>query len=173
MSLLHPLLQSLVGGDRRSIGESNRAVSAVFENPALIDVLFQGLETPDPVLRMRCADAIEKVTARRPAILLPYKKAILQRLSRMEQQQVRWHIAPMLARLPLTEAEEDHVVALLLSFTIGSSSIVKTMSMQALADIALRSPRWLPPIKQHIEELSVMGTPAMKARSRKLLTLLA
>jgi len=48
----------------------------------------------------------------------------------------------MLAPLPLTEAEEGTVVELLLSYTNDRSSIVKTMSMQALADIALRSRRW-------------------------------
>ena len=170
---MHPLLHTLSRGDRRSVGESNRAVLAVLECPELIGVLFQGLETPDPILRMRCADAIEKVTANRPELLLPFKKTILNRLSKLEQQEVRWHVAPMLARLPLTEAEEVTVVNVLLGYTNDRSSIVKTLSMQALADIALRSHRLLPEIKQHIEELSIIGTPAMKARSKKLLKSLA
>ncbi len=170
---MHALLQSLSGGDRRSVGESNRAVMAVLEKPELIAVLFQGLEVSDPVLRMRCADAIEKVTAKLPELLVPYKKKILRHLSKIEQQEVRWHIAPILARLPLTETEELAVVNLLLSYTNDHSSIVKTMSMQALADIALRSHRLLPEVTQHIEELSVIGTPAMKARGKKLLKSLA
>ncbi len=66
---MYPLLKSLSGGDQRSVGESNRAASAVFENPEWIDVLFQGLETSNAVLCMRCADAIEKVTDKLPALL--------------------------------------------------------------------------------------------------------
>ena len=170
---MHPLLHTLSRGDRRSVGESNRAVLAVLEYPELIGVLFQGLETADPALRMRCADAIEKVTANRPELLLPFKKTILNRLSKLEQQEVRWHVPPMLARLPLTEAEEVTVVNVLLGYTNDRSSIVKTLSMQALADIALRSHRLLPGIKQHIEALSIIGTPAMKARGKKLLKSLA
>lgn len=166
---MHPLLQSLSGGDRRSIGESNRAVSAVLEKPELIGVLFQGVESSDPVLRMRCADAIEKITSKRPELLVPFKKKVLIQLSKVEQQEVRWHVAPMLARLPLTKDEEKTVMNLLLSYAKDRSSIVRTMSMQALADIALRSHRLLPEIRRHIEELSVTGTPAMKARSKKLL----
>jgi hypothetical protein len=123
---MHALLQSLSGGDRRSVGESNRAVSAVLENHELIDVLFQGLETSDPVLRMRCADAIEKVSVKLPELLLPYKERLFHRLSKIEQQEVRWHVAPMLARLPLTEGEELAVVDLLLCYTNDRSSIVKT-----------------------------------------------
>lgn len=170
---MHPLLKILAGGDRRSVGESKRAASAVLENPELIGVLFQGIETSDPVLRMRCADAIEKITVKRPDLLVPFKETILNRLTKIEQQEVRWHVAPMLARLPLTDVEETTVVNLLLSYTNDRSSIVKTMSMQALADIALRSHRFLPEIKQHIEELSIIGTLAMKARGKKLLRLLA
>jgi hypothetical protein len=71
----------------------------------------------------------------------------------------------------LTEGEEGAVVNLLLSYTNDRSSIVKTMAMQALTDIALRNRRRIPEIRQHIEELSVIGTPAMKARSKKLLAL--
>ena len=170
---MHELLKSLSGGDRRSVGESNLVASAVLEDPKLIAVLFQGVEASDPVLRMRCADAIEKVTAKCPDLLVPYKKLILQRLTKIEQKEVRWHVAPMLARLPLTESEETAAVSLLLSYTSDRSSIVKTMSMQALADIALRSHRLLPEITQHIEELSNIGTPAMKARGRRLLQSLA
>ncbi len=170
---MHALLQSLSGGDRRSVGESNRAVSSVLENPELIGVLFEGVESSDPVLRMRCADAIEKITAIRPKHLVPFKKGLLNRLSRVERQEVRWHVASMLARLPLTKTEENTVVNLLLSYTNDRSSIVKTMSMQVLADIALRSSRLLPEITQHIKELAVIGTPAMKARSKKLLKALS
>lgn len=169
---MHPLLQSLSGGNRRSVGESNRAALRVLEHPELIGVLFEGVESANPVLRMRCADAIEKATASRPELLVPFKKAILNRLSKVAQQEVRWHVAPMLARLPLTKTEENAVVDLLLSYTNDRSSIVKTMSMQALADIGLRSNRLRPEIMQHIKELAVIGTPAMKARGKKLLTAL-
>jgi len=170
---MHTLLQSLSGGDRRSVGESDRAASSVLENPKLIGVLFEGLESSDPVLRMRCADAIEKVTASHPERLVPFKKIILNRLSKVEQQEVRWHVAPVLARLLLTKTEENTVVNLLLSYTNDRSSIVKTKSMLVLADITLRSSRLLPAITQHIKELAVIGTPAMKARSNKLLKVMA
>ena len=166
---MHALLKSLSGGDRRSVGESDRAVEIVKKRPELIGVLFQGVESSDPVLRMRCADAIEKATARSPGLLVPYKKTLLHTLSSVEQPEVRWHVAPMLARLPLSAAEERSVLDLLLGYMGDRSSIVKTMAMQALADIAIRSPGHLPEVGRHIEELTASGTPAMKARGRKLL----
>lgn len=62
---MHPLLKMLEGGDRRSIGRSNQAVARALEAPALIDVLFDGMVSDDPLLRMRCADAAKKVSAAR------------------------------------------------------------------------------------------------------------
>ena len=165
---MHALLKMLSGGDRRSIGQSNRVASMIIDEPDLFSILFDGLATTDPVLRMRCADAAEKVTACHPEYLLPFKKVLLEKLSMDEQQEIRWHVAPMLARLPLSKVEEDRVVNILLGYTNDRSSIVKTTAMQALADMALRSKRLCPDVLQHIQELTVIGTPAMKARGRIL-----
>jgi len=167
--LNHPLLKSLSGGDLRSIGASNQVVTEVLAQPDLISVLFNGVESSDPVIRMRCADVIEKVSAMHPELLLPFKNTILQRLTKVQQQEVRWHVAAILPRLPLTKAEVNSVVNVLLSFTNDRSSIVKTMSMQALADIAMQHQHLRPSIKQHIEELTQTGTPGMQARGKKLL----
>jgi hypothetical protein len=86
----------------------------------------------------------------------------MQKYSKIEQQEVRWHVAPMLARLSLSNKEETAVVNLLLSFTNERSSIVRTMAMQALTEIGPRNRQQLPIIEKHIQELSVIGTPAMK-----------
>jgi hypothetical protein len=75
----------------------------------------------------------------------------------------------MLARLPLSDAEAASVMGMLLRYTNDRSGIVKTMAMQALADLALLHPELLAEARQHIEERAVIGTPAMKARGRKLL----
>ncbi len=169
---MHELLASLTGGDRRSIGEANRAAAIVKEHPELIVVLFEGLTSEDPVLRMRCADAIEKASAGRPELLVPYKTKLLREFSKIEQAEVKWHVAQMLVRLPLSDAETQEAVDMLLNYTNDRSSILKTHAMQALADFALRERKRVPEIKKHVEELIVIGTPAMKARGRKLLKLL-
>lgn len=46
---------------------------------------------------------------------------------------------------------------------------MKTFAMQALADLARRDPKLLPAVTLHLRELTVIGTPAMKARGKKLL----
>ncbi len=170
---MHPLLRSLSGGDRRSVGESNRAAALVLEHPELIDVLFRGLDSDEAVLRMRCADAIEKATVTRPELLVPYKDALRHRFSKIEQPDVRWHVVALLARLPLSETEAVDTARGLLAFSNDHSRIVRTLTMQALVDIALRHRGLLPEVTGHIRELTVIGTPAMKARGKRLLRALA
>jgi hypothetical protein len=144
-------------------------VTIVLGKPDLFDVLFQGLENSDPILRMRCADAIEKITVCRPELLAPYRNKLIGALSKIEQQEVRWHVAPLLTRLQLSRSEEAAVIKILLSYTNDRSSILKTMAIQALADIAIRNPRYLAIVEQRIAELQVTGTPAVKSRCKSLL----
>ncbi len=103
---MHAILKMLQGGDRRSIGRSNEVAAMVLEQPGLFDVLISGIALNDPLVRIRCADAAEKVTVQHPEYLRPYKRTLLEEYSRIEQKEVRWHVAAMLARLPLTENEK-------------------------------------------------------------------
>ncbi len=96
------LLKKLEGGDRRSIGRADELVTEVLDKPALIGELFEGMLGDDPILRMRCADALEKITANHPEYLKPYKATLLQQVALIDQQEVRWHVAQMLPRLDLT-----------------------------------------------------------------------
>ena len=57
------LLLSLQGGDRRSIGAVPLVVRKVLAQPRLFAVVFDGMCEPDPLVAMRCADAVEKITA--------------------------------------------------------------------------------------------------------------
>ena len=110
---MHPILQKLTGSDRRSIGKSNPVVTQVLKNPRLFRVVFEGMLDADPIVRMRCADATEKITAQRPELLRPCKRTLIQSVAKIEQPEVRWHVAQMFSRLALTPCEHRAVVAIL------------------------------------------------------------
>ena len=163
------VLRKLEGGDRRSIGRVSEVVVEVLDNPTLFDVLFEGMLSDDPVLRMRCADAIEKITAKRPELLQPYKEKLIQVVARINQQEVRWHVAQMFSRLELGRDERRVVVEILLNYLGDKSRIVKTFSIQALADIAEVDSSFRLQVVDLIEELTRSGSPAVNSRARKLL----
>jgi hypothetical protein len=166
---MHPILKKLSGGDRRSIGRSNEVVAEVLTRPALLRHVFEGLAGDDPVLRMRAADALEKITAQRPELLQPFKTRLLAVAGESDQQEVRWHLALMIPRLKLTRRERAVAVDIVFDYLRDRSSIVKTFAMQALADLASQDASLRAQILPLLEELTAIGTPAMRARGRKLL----
>lgn len=165
---MHFLLHKLEGGDHRSIGRSEEVMADILESPALFSVLVAGLSVDDPIIRMRAADAMEKISLIHPEYLLPHKKLLIGLASSSAQKEVRWHLAQMLPRLKLGKKEKRPVAGILLEYSGDNSSIVKTFAMQALTDIARQTPEFLPTVLVHLKELTLTGTPAMKARGRKL-----
>jgi hypothetical protein len=163
------VLHKLAGGDRRSIGRVDEVVADVLNDPALFDAVFAGMLHADPVIRMRAADAAEKITAQRPEYLEPYKKKLIQQIAKIDQQEVRWHVAQMLPRLQLTKRERTSAVKILMGYLGDKSTIVKTFSMQALADLAQQDPALRPQVIPVLEKLTRTGSPAMKSRGRILL----
>lgn len=159
----------LKSGDRRSIGNSNRVSKLALDDPDIFESLVRGMSHQDPLIAMRCADAAEKASLSRPSLLNPYKAEVLSLLSSATQPEVRWHIAQMLPRLPLSFAQVRKSFLKLLTYTNDGSSIVKTFAMQALHDLALKNPELTKEALLHIRELVATGTPAMKARGKKLI----
>lgn len=163
------ILRKLEGGDRRSIGRSNEVVAEVLSCPELFGALFAGLSVDDPVVRARAADALEKISAIHPKYLHPYRAALIGELARCGQKEVRWHVAQMLPRLQWNSGERQVVYRILAGYLRDSSSIVKTFAMQGLADFTTQAPERRHAVLRQLQNLIAHGTPAMRARGRKLL----
>ena len=75
----------------------------------------------------------------------------------------------MLPRIKLTKAERKRVFELLLTYLEDKSRIVKTSTMQALAEVAIQDNSYLIKVQELLKNLTKEGSPAMKARGKKLL----
>ena len=167
------LLSLLKGGNRRTIGRADEVAARVAGNPKLFGTLIAGLWSADAGLRMRAADAAEKVTRKNRRVLQPYKQELLGLLAEAEQQELRWHLAVMIPRLVLNAKERQRAAALLNGYLKDRSSIVRTFALQGLADLAEGDPSMRAKVMEISQEAGRSGTPAMRARSRKLLARLA
>jgi hypothetical protein len=166
---MYELLKRLTGGDRRSIGRAGEVVAAVLGEPSLFGVLFGGLFSEDALIRMRAADALEKITVKHPEWLQPYKEQLIRLVARSQEQEVRWHVAQMFPRLQTSQEERAAMVAILLDYLGDKSRIVKTFAMQALADLAEQDASLRPEVVRVLEAHTRTGSPAMQSRGRKLL----
>jgi len=163
------ILRKLRGGDRRSIGRADEVVEDIRMDPTLFETLFYGMQDRDPIVRMRSADAVEKLTVKHPDYLIPYKKVLLEEIARSQQQEVRWHLAQIFPRIKWKAVERKKIIDLLTEYLEDKSKIVKTFSMQALADFARSDLKLRPHVIQIIEDLIKTGSPAVKSRGKKLL----
>ena len=105
---MHAILIKLQGGDRRSIGKADEVVDHVLGSLPLFEELINGLFADDPVIRMRTADAVEKITLIKPDLLHPHKKKLIRLAGDTEQQEVRWHMAQILPRLILKSDDKNN-----------------------------------------------------------------
>jgi hypothetical protein len=163
------ILALLTGGDRRSIGRSDQVAAMVSKEPRLFPKLIAALWSENPLIRMRAADAAEKVTRNNPELLQPYKKELLGLTAEATEQELRWHLAAMVPRLLLNAKERQLAVSLLHRYLEDRSSIVKTFALQGLADFAAQDHCIRSTVMETLRQAARNGTAAMKARSRKLL----
>jgi hypothetical protein len=159
----------LRGGDRRSIGRSEEVAELVLKEPKRFGELIECLWNEDPLVRMRAADAAEKLTVSCPELLKPYKRELLGLLAEAEQIELRWHLAMMVPRLVLSRAQSERAAVSLRRYLEDRSSIVKTCALQGLVDLSWQNPNLREAAREVVEESLRRGTAAMKARARKLL----
>ncbi len=144
----------------------------MLSNPGLFAELMVGMQHPDPVIRMRAADAAEKVSARHPDYLSPYKHELLYQIAQSTQQEERWHVAQMLPRLALTVDEQAAAVTLLHTYLNDPSAIVQTFALDALATFAQRDPTLRPEVTRLLHQAQAAERAAVRARAKKLLAAL-
>jgi hypothetical protein len=163
------ILSRLQGGDRRSIGNVGEVVAAVRKKPDLFKDLVAGLFDNDPVVRMRAADALEKISVEKPESLQPFKTELIRLARQTQQQELRWHAAQMIPRLKLTPKETATVTDIFFDYLKDKSKIVVTFAMQALSDLALKEDAASARVIRAIEKLTRTGSPAIQSRGKKLL----
>jgi hypothetical protein len=167
-----PVLKYLTGGDRRSIGGAERAARLVTAQPSLFKDLLIEMFSNDLLVCMRAADAVEKVTRRRPHLLQRHKEELLVLAEETAQKELQWHLAQMLPRLELTAKERRRAAVAMEKYLESESSIVRACALQALYELSGSSPGLRARAEKLLLDASRTGTPAMRARARKLLVLL-
>lgn len=137
----HAIERMLSGGDPRSLGRAEEAVADVLQHPERFDALFACVFAADETVRMRAADAVEKVLRQRPELALPYRERLLADVAAIAQPSVQWHLAQILARVELTPAQRDRAIGILRrNLADYDDWIVVNLTTEALAHFARDDP---------------------------------
>ena len=158
----------LSGGDLRSVGHVDEVVTFVGNDPDRFSELMTVLTDDRPVVRMRSADAMEKVTRHYPALLQAHQASLFEQLQIATQQEVRWHLAQLMPRMTWTEEEASDIVRVLTDWIAAeTSAIVIVNALQAMFDLSAMHPRFRDELKALLETQLAAGSPAVKSRAKK------
>jgi hypothetical protein len=152
-----------------SIGRTGEVAALVCSQPRKAGQLIKCLWDVDLGVASRAADALEEVTRDIPSVLTPWKEALIGLLSEATHNKLRWNLALIVPRCRLSRQECERVAEILQTYLDDSSSIVKTCALQGLADLTAQNIALLPTVLDLLRMHSRSGTPAMRARGRKLL----
>lgn len=167
---MNTILKMLAGGDLRSNGKADDIVLLILEKTELFEDLFQGLYSADPIIRMRAADAVEKITQTRADLLDSYKDKLLALADTTEQKEMRWHFAQIMPRLNLTEFERERVFSIIEGYLTSQSAIVQACSLECLYDIGKKDMVLRGKAIEHLQHGLTSSYKAVQARSQKVLS---
>jgi len=161
------------GKGRISAGRADEVAALILAHPKRSPRLMECLWDEDPGVVNRAAHALERVTRDRSpvaaAILESWKSSVLGLLPEATENKLRWHLALIVPRMVLDPQDCRRAAAALQSWLEDGSSIVKTMSLQGLADLTAQDESLLSVVLDLLRIHGRSGTPAMRARSRLLL----
>ena len=161
--------KALSSGDRRSIGRANEVVSFVLGNEAALPDLVAALGNKNEVVRMRAADAIEKVSAIRPDLVTPFADDLLDAVAIWNQQEINWHAAQILPRLDLAPVQQNMAISALFGFLAQKSRILRTFALTGLVEFTKRDPSLRDQVIPEVQRAAASGIPSLEVRARKLI----
>jgi len=101
----------MTGGHANSLGRVNEVIEVVLHDQSRLDELYACLFEDDAWVRMRAADALEKVCRVQPEWLLPYVDRFPKELAVSTQPSIQWHLAQMYREVPLTKEQKEFAAA--------------------------------------------------------------
>lgn len=99
-----------VGGKSNSLGKVTDVIQLVLDDESQLDELYNCLFAEDAWVRMRAADALEKICRVHPDWLLPYIDRFTKDLSSSTQASIQWHLAQIYAQVELTHEQKEFAV---------------------------------------------------------------
>jgi HEAT repeat protein len=156
---------------RVPIAASIKSLEAAFgpEGEGVCEELVRLLRDKDKVVVERAARTLKKIAERDGAALFAWRKKLLDEAFRAVDVRVQWNLTVVIGKLPLKGADKALAVDLMFERLQDKSGLNRTMAMQALMDLSVSDKalrvRVMPVVLEFVES----GTPAMRARARRLL----
>jgi hypothetical protein len=161
------ILKKLEGGDPNATFPVLIVSEEVEANPALLDDIFKGAVSPDPLVKRRSAQVIGRVAWHHPDYLIPYNTRLIEVLSKAKERQYRRNLIMLFPRLHLTVAEKERTNEVLRGFLNDKNVTVIIAAFEAMIELAGDDPAKQVKLLPMLDEMARTGSPAVRSRARK------
>jgi HEAT repeat protein len=136
--------------------------------------LFDCVSDPDELVRMRAADALEKISLTHPDWFSPYTDELLTSVSKIQQPSVQWHLALIFNKIALNLDQKHRATAFLLDLIRTPTDWIVTInSITTLATFAKSDPALKQELHPLLIELTKDARKSVAKRASRLLVELA
>ena len=167
-----PFEQMLTGGHPNSLGRTIEVVETVLGDTARMPELFACYQSTDEVVRLRVSNALRRVQAERPDLILPFIDRLIEEIGALDQASAQWTLPKLFQSAASQMTSEQRARALALvrrnlaqhNDWIVLNNSIEYLTPLAQADAELRA--WLIP---HLERLSAETRKSVARRAAKAL----
>lgn len=104
-------------------------------NPAFVLDILDGVRSKDPKIAMYCAEAVEKISRSKVALLSGYETEILSHFAVSTRPEIRAPLALVVPRLELNTSLKTSAVTLMFEYLKDDSAILRERVYLALAQV--------------------------------------
>ena len=90
-----PFEAMLTGGHPNSLGRTVEVVETVLADPSRMEELFGCYGSDDEVVRLRVSNAMRRVQAERPDLVLPFIDRLIGEIGALDQASAQWTLAKL------------------------------------------------------------------------------
>lgn len=160
----------LSGGNPRKLERAAEVYELVMKNQAKFNELFECMFSNDEIVRLRASDTVEKIAREKPAWLIPYKQKLFNKMPKVRQPSVQWHLAQIFMEIELSEAETKQAIKILQdNIKTLPDWIVINFSIEALAYFTRKNLFEKPDLVKVLNQTSKDPHKSVAARSQKYL----
>jgi len=162
-------IKLLLRKDLRTVKQNDMVVQSV-RDQRNFDELFTLVFHRERPLVMRAIDAIEKITREDPFYLLRHKTQLLHVLKSADHKELKWHVAQLISRIPLSDDELKDVWHVLdyWARNVNESKITRVNALQGLFDLSMAHPEFKEKIGSTIAAIDRENIPSLQVRIARL-----
>ena len=131
--------------------------------------LWDEADDPDPHVRARAVDALEKVSRSEPRLLEGHERQVLEELSCSDLAEVRWHVGQLVPRLALTDEQVRLAAVVLGRLLEDRSRITQANALDGLVALADQHRELADQATEALTRGLVSPYPSVRARARRLI----